>query len=53
MSSPDDSPSIKQADQVRRTLFKRPLFIVLFLLVFIITDMLCATDLFPFVKCIR
>lgn len=27
--------------------------IVLFLLVFIITDMLCATDLFPFVKCIR
>lgn len=32
MSSPDDSPSIKQADQVRRTLFKRPLFIVLFLL---------------------
>ena len=32
MSSPDDSPSIKQADKVRRTLFKRPLFIVLFLL---------------------
>ena len=27
--------------------------IVLFLVVFIITDMLCATDLFPFVKCIR
>lgn len=27
--------------------------IVLFLLVFIITDMLCATDLFSFVKCIR
>ncbi|GGE59283.1 hypothetical protein GCM10011533_09800 [Streptosporangium jomthongense] len=27
--------------------------IVLFLLVFIITDMLCATDIFPFVNCIR
>src|SRR5690606_8433087 len=27
--------------------------IVLFLVVFIITDMLCATELFPFVKCIR
>ena len=27
--------------------------IVLFVLVFIITDMLCATDLFPFVNCIR
>ncbi|MBB5321417.1 PA2779 family protein [Marinobacter oulmenensis] len=27
--------------------------IVLFLLVFIVTDMLCATDLFPFVRCIR
>jgi hypothetical protein len=27
--------------------------IVLFLLVFIITDMLCATDVFSFVKCIR
>ena len=27
--------------------------IVLFLLVFIITDMLCATDLFSFVKCVR
>jgi hypothetical protein len=27
--------------------------IVLFLLVFIITDMLCATNVFPFVNCIR
>lgn len=27
--------------------------IVLFFLVFIVTDMLCATDLFPFVRCIR
>lgn len=27
--------------------------IVLFLLVFIITDMLCATDLFSFINCIR
>ncbi|MGB1477821.1 MAG: PA2779 family protein [Marinobacter salsuginis] len=27
--------------------------IVLFLLVFIITDMLCATNIFPFVNCIR
>ncbi|WP_100639533.1 PA2779 family protein [Marinobacter salexigens] len=27
--------------------------IVLFLLVFIITDMLCATDIFPFINCIR
>ncbi|MEH6356864.1 MAG: PA2779 family protein [Marinobacter sp.] len=27
--------------------------IVLFLLVFIITDMLCATDIFPFVRCLR
>lgn len=27
--------------------------IVLFLLVFIVTDMLCATDIFPFVNCIR
>ncbi len=27
--------------------------IVLFLLVFIVTDMLCATDIFTFVKCIR
>ncbi|NWN91582.1 PA2779 family protein [Marinobacter adhaerens] len=27
--------------------------IVLFLLVFIITDMLCATDIFPFVNCVR
>lgn len=27
--------------------------IVLFLLVFIITDMLCATDVFPFVNCLR
>ncbi|MFO8142538.1 MAG: PA2779 family protein [Marinobacter sp.] len=27
--------------------------IVLFLLVFIITDMLCATNVFPFVKCLR
>ncbi|SHK40706.1 hypothetical protein SAMN05216369_1890 [Marinobacter antarcticus] len=27
--------------------------IVLFLLVFIITDMLCATNIFPFIKCIR
>ena len=27
--------------------------IVLFLVVFIITDMLCATDIFPFVKCIN
>lgn len=27
--------------------------IVLFLLVFIITDMLCATDLFTFINCIR
>ena len=27
--------------------------IVLFLLVFIVTDMLCATDIFPFVHCIR
>jgi len=26
---------------------------VLFLLVFIITDMLCATNIFPFVNCIR
>ena len=27
--------------------------IVLFLLVFIITDMLCATNVFPFINCIR
>lgn len=27
--------------------------IVLFLLVFIITDMLCATNVFPFVNCLR
>jgi len=27
--------------------------IVLFLLVFIVTDMLCATNIFPFVNCIR
>lgn len=27
--------------------------IVLFLLVFIITDMLCATNIFPFINCIR
>ncbi|MGO1750386.1 MAG: PA2779 family protein [Marinobacter sp.] len=27
--------------------------IVLFLLVFIITDILCATDIFPFINCIR
>ncbi|WP_442915606.1 PA2779 family protein [Marinobacter sp. C2H3] len=27
--------------------------IVLFFLVFIVTDMLCATDIFPFVNCIR
>lgn len=27
--------------------------IVLFLVIFIITDMLCATDLFTFVKCLR
>ncbi len=27
--------------------------IVLFLLVFIVTDMLCATNVFPFVNCIR
>lgn len=27
--------------------------IVLFLLVFIVTDMLCATDIFPFINCIR
>ncbi|EBA00841.1 hypothetical protein MELB17_23430 [Marinobacter sp. ELB17] len=27
--------------------------IVLFLLVFIITDMLCATDIFPFIRCLR
>ena len=27
--------------------------IVLFLVIFIITDMLCATDLFSFVKCLR
>ena len=27
--------------------------IVLFLLVFIITDMLCATDIFPFINCVR
>ncbi|MTI98234.1 MAG: hypothetical protein FH752_06395 [Marinobacter adhaerens] len=27
--------------------------IVLFLVVFIITDMLCATNIFPFVNCIR
>jgi hypothetical protein len=27
--------------------------IVLFLLVFIVTDMLCATDIYPFVNCIR
>ncbi|TYC59258.1 hypothetical protein FMN52_07045 [Marinobacter sp. BW6] len=27
--------------------------IVLFLLVFIITDMLCATNVFPFVNCVR
>jgi len=26
---------------------------VLFLLVFIITDMLCATNVFPFINCIR
>lgn len=27
--------------------------IVLFLVIFIITDMLCATDIFPFINCIR
>jgi hypothetical protein len=27
--------------------------IVLFLLVFIVTDMLCATNIFPFINCIR
>ncbi|MCY1275402.1 hypothetical protein D9M68_348700 [compost metagenome] len=27
--------------------------IVLFLVIFIITDMLCATDIFSFIKCIR
>lgn len=27
--------------------------IVLFLVIFIVTDMLCATDIFPFVNCIR
>ncbi|AYC35025.1 hypothetical protein D3880_05400 [Pseudomonas cavernae] len=27
--------------------------IVLFLVIFIITDMLCATDIFTFIKCIR
>jgi hypothetical protein len=27
--------------------------IVLFLVIFIITDMLCATDLFTFIKCLR
>lgn len=27
--------------------------IVLFLVIFIITDMLCATDIFSFVKCVR
>ncbi|WP_017937386.1 PA2779 family protein [Zestomonas thermotolerans] len=27
--------------------------IVLFLVIFIITDMLCATDIFTFVKCVR
>lgn len=27
--------------------------IVLFLVIFIITDMLCATNIFPFIKCIR
>lgn len=27
--------------------------IVLFLVIFIITDMLCATDIFPFIKCIN
>ena len=27
--------------------------IVLFFVVFIVTDMLCATDIFPFVRCIR
>jgi hypothetical protein len=27
--------------------------IVLFLVIFIITDMLCATDIFSFVKCLR
>jgi len=27
--------------------------IVLFVLVFIITDMLCATDIFPFVRCVN
>jgi parvulin-like peptidyl-prolyl isomerase len=27
--------------------------IVLFFVIFIVTDMLCATDLFPFVRCIR
>jgi len=26
---------------------------VLFLLVFIVTDMLCATNIFPFINCIR